>query len=62
MGPVAAESGDQGAADAAARGYLRASHADREQVIGVLKAAFVQGRLTKDELDARAGQAFAART
>jgi hypothetical protein len=28
----------------------------------MLKAAFVQGRLTKDELDARAGQAFAART
>ena len=28
----------------------------------MLKAAFVQGRLTKAELDARAGQAFAART
>lgn len=28
----------------------------------MLKAAFVQGRLTKSELDARAGQAFAART
>jgi hypothetical protein len=48
--------------EAAGRGHLRASHADREQVIGTLKAAFVQGRLTKDELDARAGQAFAART
>ncbi len=44
------------------RGHLRASHADREQVIAMLKAAFVQGRLTKDELDARAGQTFAART
>jgi hypothetical protein len=54
--------GDQGAADAAARGYLRASHADREHVIDVLKAAFVQGMLTKAELDARVGQAFAART
>jgi hypothetical protein len=43
-------------------GRLRASHGDREQVIGTLKAAFVQGRLTKDELDARAGQALAART
>jgi hypothetical protein len=31
-------------------------------VIDVLKAAFVQGRLTKDELEARAGQTFAART
>jgi hypothetical protein len=48
--------------EAGGRGYLRASHADRERVIGTLKAAFVQGRLTKDELDARAGQAFAART
>jgi Domain of unknown function (DUF1707) len=41
---------------------LRASHADREQVIGTLKVAFVQGMLTKDELDARVGQAFASRT
>jgi len=41
---------------------LRASDADREQVTGVLKAAFVQGRLTQDELDTRVGQALAART
>ena len=41
---------------------LRASHADREQVVDVLKAAFVQGRLTKDELDTRIGQAFTSRT
>ena len=54
--------GDQGAADVAAGGYLRASHADREQVIAVLKAAFVHGMLTKEELDARAGQTFASRT
>jgi hypothetical protein len=40
----------------------RASDADREQVIGVLKAAFVQGRLTEDELDARAGRALTAPT
>jgi hypothetical protein len=31
-------------------------------VIGMLKAAFVQGRLTKDELDARVGQTLASRT
>jgi hypothetical protein len=31
-------------------------------VIEALKNAFVHGRLTKDELDARAGQALAART
>lgn len=46
----------------AARGRLRASHADREQALEVLKAAFVQGRLTKDELDTRVGQAFASQT
>ena len=44
------------------RGKLRASHADREQVIEMLKAAFVQERLAKDEFDLRVGQAFAART
>jgi len=44
------------------RGHLRASHADREQAIEVLKAAFVQGRLARDEFEARVGQAFAART
>jgi DUF1707 SHOCT-like domain len=42
--------------------HLRASHADREQVLGTLKAAFVQGRLTEDELDARVGQVYASRT
>jgi hypothetical protein len=45
-----------------ARGHLRAAQADREQAITVLKAAYAQGRLTKDELEARAGQAFASRT
>jgi hypothetical protein len=47
---------------AAGRSHMRASHADREHVIDTLKAAFVQGRLTKDELDQRVGQAFAAKT
>jgi hypothetical protein len=50
------------AARAADRGRLRASHADRNRVVDVLKAAFVEGRLTKDELDARVGQTLAART
>ena len=50
------------AAGAAGRGRLRASHADREQVIGTLKAAFVLGMLDKDEFDLRVGQAFASRT
>ena len=52
--------GDEQAA--AHRDRLRAGHADREHAIEVLKAAFVQGRLTRDELDARVGQAFASRT
>jgi Domain of unknown function (DUF1707) len=43
-------------------GHLRASHVDREQVISALKTAFVQGRLAKDEFDARVGQALASRT
>lgn len=54
--------GHEKALGPAGLGHMRASRADREQVIESLKAAFVQGRLTKDELDARAGQAFAART
>lgn len=41
---------------------LRAAHADREQVIEALKDAFVLGRLTRDELDVRAGRALSART
>ena len=48
-------------AQAAAAG-LRASRADREQVIDLLKAAFVQDRLDKDEFDGRIGQALASRT
>ena len=43
-------------------GHLRASDADREQVVEILTAAFVQGRLTIDELGLRAGQALASRT
>jgi len=45
-----------------ARNRLRASHADREQVIGLLKAAFVHGRLTMEEFDGRVDRALAART
>jgi DUF1707 SHOCT-like domain len=46
----------------AGHGRLRAGHADREQVIEALKSAFVDGRLTKDELAARTGRALKART
>ena len=55
--PVRPEPGAQ----AAAAG-LRASQADRERVIDLLKAAFVQGRLTRDEFDARIARALASRT
>ena len=41
---------------------LRAARADRERVIDLLKAAFVQGRLTRDEFDARVDQTLASRT
>jgi uncharacterized protein len=58
---VAAGPGDQMAA-AKSGGHIRASDADREQVIEVLKDAFVWGRLTKDELSVRAGLALVSRT
>ncbi len=54
--------GDEKTAAAVRRGRARASRADREQAIAALKVAFVQGRLTKDEFDARLGQTFAARS
>jgi uncharacterized protein DUF1707 len=44
------------------RGHFRVSHADREQMVELLKVAFVQDRLTKDELDMLVGRALAART
>src|SRR5215469_442979 len=43
-------------------GHLRASDADRERVVDALKAAFVQGRLSKSELVRRAGHALESRT
>jgi len=44
------------------RGGLRASDADREQAVDVLKAAFVQDRLAKAEFEAHVGRALASRT
>jgi Domain of unknown function (DUF1707)/Domain of unknown function (DUF4190) len=43
-------------------GQLRASTADRERAIDVLKAAFAEGRLTKEEYDERTGKVFGSRT
>jgi Domain of unknown function (DUF1707) len=54
--------GDEIARGAGGRAHMRASHADREQVIDLLKAAFVQGRLGKDELDLRVGKVLVSRT
>jgi len=53
---------DPGAGQAAGGGHLRACDADRERVIDALKAAFVQGRLSRSELARRAGQALESRT
>jgi hypothetical protein len=47
---------------AKAHGHMRASDADREQVVEILTTGFVQGRLTIDELGLRVGQALASRT
>ena len=47
---------------AGALSQLRTSRADREQAIDLLKAAFVAGRLTKDEFDLRVGRVLGSRT
>ena len=54
--------GDETAAGAERHARLRACAADREQVIEVLKAAFVQDRITKDELSQRIGKVLASPT
>lgn len=41
---------------------LRASHADRDRVVDVLRIAAGDGRLTADELDERLEAALSART
>jgi hypothetical protein len=54
--------GDELAAAGTGSGNLLASQADREQTIEMLKVAFVQERLTKDEFDLRVGRTLASRT
>ena len=41
--------------------HMRASTADLERSIAVLKRSFVEGRLTKEELDLRVEQALVSR-
>jgi hypothetical protein len=53
---------DQTGDKAPARGALRVSHEDRDQVAEVLRVAAGDGRLTSDELDERLEQALTART
>jgi len=50
--------GDHIAVDSVGHGPPGPSQADREQVITALKAAFVQGRLTREEFGTRVGQAY----
>lgn len=57
-----AKPGAERAAVAAGRGYLRAADADRDRVIDAVKAAFVHGRLSKDEFDVRVARTLAAHT
>lgn len=45
-----------------ANGSARASDADRERAMDVLKAAFAEGRLTKEEHAARVQRAYSSRT
>ena len=40
---------------------MRASTADRDRSLEVVKASFVEGRLTKEELDLRVGQVLVSR-
>ena len=44
------------------RGKMRAADADRDRVVGFLNSAYTEGRLSKDEHDARLESALSART
>ncbi len=46
----------------AAPSAIRASDADREETVGELRRHHAEGRLSLEELDARAGAAYQART
>ncbi|MEU6236201.1 DUF1707 domain-containing protein [Kitasatospora sp. NPDC047058] len=54
-------SSSQGAGDVSA-GDIRASHADRDEVVEILRDAAADGRLTAEELDDRLALALNART
>ncbi len=62
MAEMAGGNPADGNVTAPGREHLRASHAEREQAVDRLKAAFARGRLAKGEFDARISQALGART
>jgi len=43
-------------------GHIRAADVDRDRVAGILGTAYTEGRLSKDEYDARLDAALSART
>src|ERR1022692_3243582 len=43
-------------------GFMRSSSADRDRAIDVLKAAFAEGRLTRDEFEERSGLVLRSQT
>jgi hypothetical protein len=59
---VAAGPWDPTRAGTPGHGRFLAADADRERAIDVLKIAFVQGALTRDDLSVRTGRALSART
>ncbi len=65
-GPMAPYGGPVPPYGPAARGYLqpgmRAASADRDRTMDILKAAFSEGRLTREEFDDRASRVLAAKT
>jgi hypothetical protein len=60
--PVEIEPQGPGMEWAGDRGRLRASDADRERAVDVLKAAFVQDRLSKSDLAERVGRVLVSKT
>ena len=57
---MAARAGDPTAGGA--RRQMRAADVDRDRIAGILGTAYTEGRLAKDEYDARLGAALSART
>ena len=60
--PPLADKLQRAPAAATERGKMRAADADRDRVVGFLNTAYSEGRLSKDEYDARLENALSART